>query len=198
MRPTITGQLVKPEPFTITSFTGAPGAVTLNTNVANQKSLIATFTLPQYYRFVFDPDDPYQEVLFTPFGGTTYKDTKTIIGKIYNSIMKIVNKIFHRKKTHEPIVKDENSIKDENFIIGDIEVTLEGATGKDVRRLFHSDTLYMRPSSLIFKVGHLRKWQHKMIGVPGDLLRVYFTSKKVFNPKNSVLAIRVRAGKIVL
>lgn len=160
LRPTLDGQIVKPEPFAITSFTGAAGAITLVVNVANARTLVGTYTIPTGYRFVFDPDDPYQEVLFTPF--TT------------------------------------SGVLDANFIVGDFEVTLEGATGGDVRRIFHSDTLHMRPASNISAVGHLRKWQHKYVGVPGDLVRFYFTSATVFSTTNSVLVARLRAGKVVL
>ena len=160
LRPTVDGKVVKPEPFAISSFTGSPGAVTLVANTANVRTLVGTYTIPTGFRFVFDPDDPYQEVLFTPF---------TTVGTL-----------------------------DANFIPGDFDVTLESATGGDVRRILHTDTLHMRPGSNISSIGHLRKWQHKFVGVPGDLVRFYFTSPTVLSTTNSVLVSRCRAGKIVL
>ena len=160
LRPTIDGQIVKPETFSISSITGSPGAVTLGANTANARTLIATYTIPTGYRFVFDPDDPYQEVLFTPFTSAGTGDT--------------------------------------NFIVGNFDVTLEAATGGDVRRIFASSTLWMRPGSNISSVGHLRKWQQKYVGVPGDLVRFYFTAATLLSTTNSVLEARVRPGKVVL
>lgn len=160
LRPTIDDHIVKPEPFAISSITGSPGAVTLAANTVNVRTLIGTYTIPTGYRFVFDPDDPYQEVLFTPFSTVGTTDT--------------------------------------SFIVGNFDVTLEAATGGDIRRIFHSSTLWMRPGSNIASVGHLRKWQHKYVGVPGDLVRFYFTAAAVFSTTNSVLEARLRAGKVIL
>lgn len=158
-RVTATGDVVDPEPFAISSFTGAPGAVALSVNTVNTRTQIASFTVPVGYRLVFDPEDPYQEVIFTPFTTTGTADA--------------------------------------NFVLGDFEVTIETATGGKTWRIFHSDTLHMRPASQIATTSLLRKWQHKYVAVPGDLVRFYFTSGTAFGTANSALVARVRAGRIV-
>jgi len=88
-------------------------------------------------------------------------------------------------------------IEDAYFIVGDMDVVLESATGGKAWRIFHSSTIYMRPASNISSVGHLRKWQSAYIAVPGDAVNFYFTAGTALSTANSVLIARVRVGRIV-
>lgn len=83
--------------------------------------------------------------------------------------------------------------KGNKILKGELEITLECATGETVDLLYKQDISCMHSVDLHEK----RKWQGKMLGVAGDIIKVYFTSEKEFNPKNSVLLIRIRRCKIV-
>jgi len=153
------GDVVDQEPFSIISIAGAPGAFTLSANTASTRTNIGTYQIPTGYRFVFDPSDVYQEVIFTPYTSVGTNDT--------------------------------------NFIIGDFEVVLESATQGKAWRISHGSTIWMRPGSNVSSVGHLRKWQQKYVGVPGDNVQFYFTAGTVLSTANSVLDARCKAGRVV-
>lgn len=74
--------IVRPETFIITNQGSAStvGFVTLSANSANERSLVATFTIPTGFKLVFDPADEKQEVLFEPFTSAGTNDTNFIVG----------------------------------------------------------------------------------------------------------------------
>jgi len=89
-----------------------------------------------------------------------------------------------------PFTKEETHPK--NFVSGDFEVIFERYNKEDriSWRLFVSHTEHLFDTDFnVLKNTQLQRWHHKFYPISGDIIEVYFTSEKVFEPKNSVLEI---------
>lgn len=65
-RATIDGQIVESLPSEISSISGSKNLIVLKANTKNVKTLIGTYITQMGCQFIFDADDPYQDVLFIP------------------------------------------------------------------------------------------------------------------------------------
>lgn len=166
------GELVAVSPFAITSFEGSPGYARLTPNFPGDRAMVARFTVPVGYRFEFSDDDPYQEVIFTPYAHMWRPRAGT--GRDAD------------EPTRNPLPED--------FVDGDFQVLLVAGGDEGYRQIYSGRTRDMDPSGQYSRAG---RWGGRFIARSGDIVQFWFRADRGFDPGLSALVARVRAGHVV-
>ena len=111
------------KPFIISNTKGSAGFVELEENEPNILSVIAEFEIPSALELHFEKDDPYQEVIFTPYNDNGVADENFIIGELLIKLESETGKrtwILYKKSTKFMNPSDTNKLIQVSNIVSNI------------------------------------------------------------------------------
>jgi len=83
------------------------------------------------------------------------------------------------------------------FINGHLEIMVQSSDGSREERIYDNDTTFMNPANNISANNAPRRWESRYTGVPGDVIRFWFTAPVALVVANSFITARAVSGRQV-